>query len=165
MKTNKFKVVPIYEKRPEEFEPVGIKPRVYTKEGESFTAYLPDTEEYATVTKAGKIENRLHDSAKYTKVFHQTNKVLRHLTTAASNLLFHIINSLTVGQDHICISEDDFLTEFGYSINSRKVYYTAVLELIDLKVIAKKSGDTRCYWINTNIIYNGDRTKLVSYDK
>jgi len=40
------------------------------------------------------------------------------------------------------------------------MYYLAVTELSERNVIKKKAGFQRCFWINANIIFNGDRTKI-----
>jgi len=48
----------------------------------------------------------------------------------------------------------------GYKEKSRLTYYRAVEGLLKANIISRKTGGGVCYWVNPNILFNGDRTKL-----
>mgnify|MGYP003399824318 FL=1 len=133
--------------------------------------YIPKTEErMVTDTTTGQLfiqkeipitKEVFHDNMSFTKVF-KTNLTgnLKNLTIPASNMLLLIIERLEINHQKICLTEDDYLSHFNYAKGSKRLYYQSVTELIDSRIIAKVNGATRCYWINVNILFNGDRTKL-----
>ena len=155
-----YKTLPMYENLPVLFYPEGItmKRRV-TKEDEVEVRH-PTTDELFLLKKVPKSFATPHDPVFYTKVYRHSSEMVKSMSVPAFNLFYFIIRSLTVNQIHIFISDTDFLNEYGYSASSKRLYYSAVAELIKSNIIAKKSGSSKCYWINPNIMFNGDRTKI-----
>lgn len=102
----------------------------------------------------------LHDSAKYTKLFKETSLILSSLTEPATKMFYYICEHLKVGSDEICIFKDDYLAFYSYKAANKFAYYRAIEGLLKSCIIARKAGSTTCFFINPNILFNGDRTKL-----
>lgn len=153
-----FTTFPIYDEYPFQVEGVGYRSFV-PKEGEDI-AVGRDTGELYVVRKVPQSKRILHDGKSYTKFFTDAAIKLKDLSVPTSNLIYLIIARLSVNSLEVCITEEDYIDHCGYKKNSRRLYYQAVSELINLNVIKKKAGFRRCYWVNANMIFNGDRTKI-----
>lgn len=152
-----FSVLPIYEEYPYRID--GITERSYiTAEQETLVRDDKYPDKLFSLKEIPKGKRVLHDSRVYTKVF--TDIQIKNLSVPASNLLYMIIARLSINSCSICIDEEDFTNHCGYKKNSRRLYYQAVAELVKLEIIAKRAGMRRCYWVNANVIFNGDRTKI-----
>lgn len=138
----------------------GIGERVYvTKEREDIVVDKNNGDLY--VMKAlPKTQQVAHDSKTYTKFFREAANKMNNLSVPATNMLFLIISQLEINSNFICISEDDFIEHFGYSPKSKRLYYRAIVELCQLEIIRRRANFSRCYWVNANVIFNGDRTKI-----
>lgn len=153
-----FKTLPIYEHYP--FEIQGIGRRAYVEKKEENLAVETTTGEMFVMKRLPKSKEVRHDSLTYTKFFKKGAETLKDLPVPASNMLYLIIAKLEINTTSIAITEEDFLTHFEYSPKSKRLYYDAIAALIEANVIQKKAGFSRSYWVNANIIYNGDRTKI-----
>lgn len=154
-----FKNLAMYDQYP--FDIQGIGSRVYTEKKEESIAVETTTGEAFVLKRLPKSREVKHDSFPYTKFFKTAASELRNLPLPASNMLYLIISKLEINCTYICVNEEDFLSHFGYSMKSKRLYYDAITSLIDAQIIKKKAGFSRCYWVNANIIYNGDRTKII----
>lgn len=153
-----FNTFPIYENYP--FEVEGISYRSYiTKEGEDL-ATGQETGDLYIIKRLPRSKRVVHDNKSYTKFFTDAAVRLKDLSVPASNLLYLIVSRLAINSIDVCIAEEDFMDHCGYKKNSRRLYYQAVSELIERDVIKKKAGFRRCFWVNSNVIFNGDRTKI-----
>lgn len=153
-----LRTLPVYENYP--FKIKGIVQRIYvTKEQENLAVETTSGEHFVMKMLPRSHEVK-HDSAKYTKIFQNAAFDLKDLSVPAANMLFLIMAKLEINTKFICLSEEDFLEHCGYSSKSKRIYYKAIMDLINLNIIQKRSGFSRCFWVNANIIYNGDRTKI-----
>lgn len=155
-----LKTLPSYEDYPFKIE--GIINRIFTLKEDERVFEDTKTGQLVSLKAISKTKNVKHDSSSYTKVFKKPMAEFKDLSVPASNLLYLIISKLEINCPFICVHEDDFFEHCNYAKGSVRLYYKAVTELIDRNVIKKKSGFTRCFWINANIIFNGDRTKIQS---
>lgn len=153
-----LKNLPSYEEYP--FKVTGIKNRVYTLKEEERIFADQNSGELVVLKAIPKTKEVKHDGVTYTKVFQTPMMQFKNLSVPASNLLYLIISKLEINSTFLCLNEDDFFTHCGYAKGSVRLYYKAVTELIGMNVIKKKAGFSRCFWINANIIFNGDRTKI-----
>lgn len=154
-----YKSLPNYPKLPEEFYPLGIEVRARLRKkedtelsdakGNMFIAY-PVPKSFLTA----------HDGVLYTKVYKYPIEKMRDFSIPGHNLFRYLMNNININMTHIYISDNDFLEAFNYAKNSKRLYYKGVQELIEAGIIAKKSGSSKCYWINSNVLFNGDRTKI-----
>ena len=101
-----------------------------------------------------------HDSAKYTKYFHGAYKSTMFLPEPANRMYHYILEHIQMGRDIICIKQEDYLLFAGYKVTNRLNYYRGIEGLLQANIIARIAGNTTCFYINPNIIFNGDRTKL-----
>jgi hypothetical protein len=160
MSNTKFSLLPSYENYPETFKPEGIEERTYIRRGTEVEMADKETGDIRLFQEIDQSRRTLHDSWIYTKLFRNKNIEIRDLSVPGFNLFYYVASSLKPLQKDICINENDFLSQFGYKPGSRRLYYQAVTELIGKKVLARKAGMNRCFWINSNVLFNGDRTKL-----
>lgn len=111
--------------------------------------------------KKKRVTSRNHDSLSYTKIFHQHCERMKGLSVPAFYLFHYIADNIKVGKPFIKIKESHFLDSFGYSPSSIKTFYQAACELLEIDVIQKVANEDRTYWVNANIIFNGDRTRML----
>lgn len=154
-----FRTLLSYEHYP--FEVDGVINRVYIKKEDEEYGVVKETGREVTIKTLPKTREVKHDSKVYTKFFREEAVKLKDLSVPASNMLYLIIGKLEINSLQICLSEEDFLKHCGYKPGSKRLYYKAIVELEGLNIIKRKGGFLRCYWVNANVIYNGDRTKLV----
>lgn len=153
-----FKTLPNYVEYP--FEVEGIEYRSYVTKEDEELAVSQTTGELYVVKKMPKGKRVIHDKKAYTKFFLDNANLIINLSVPASNMLYMIMSKLAPGSLEICVTEDDFIDYCGYKRGSKRLYYQAIAELVELNVIKRKARFMRCYWINANIIFNGDRTKI-----
>ncbi len=137
---------------------------------ELYSKYIQPKEEHQTmydqdgilcgVYKIPKGSVRVCDSGMYSKLFKNSGKVIANLSDSAIKLFMYIHEKLEINSDIICIMREDYLSYYGYAVNNKYAYYQALEGLLAAGIITKKAGSTVCYWVNPNIIFNGDRTKL-----
>jgi hypothetical protein len=100
------------------------------------------------------------DTAMYSKVFKGNTSVLMEMSEPAAKMFYYILENIQTNRDEICILREDYLKFAGYKIGARLTYYRAVEGLLYARIISRKTGSGMCYWVNPNILFNGDRTKL-----
>jgi len=108
----------------------------------------------------GKGKTILSDNAIYSKLFRGNTEVLMGLSEPAAKMFYYISEFIGANKDEVCILQEDYLQFAGYKAKSRLTYYRGVEGLLKANIIARKTGSQSCYWINPNVLYNGDRTKL-----
>lgn len=101
-----------------------------------------------------------HDPAIYSKLFKNVAKIMSALPDSSTKMFYYIHEHLGVGEDKICIHKDDYLLYYGYKPNNKFAYYQALEGLLEAGIIARIAGNNTCFYVNPNIIFNGDRTKL-----
>ena len=161
MEKSNFKQIINYEINP--FKVEGIVERFVTlKVGETLGVEM-STGEQLIIKKLPQSKLVTHDGAIYTKLF-RTGLIsrLNHLSKPATNMFLMIASRLAPHSEKVCITEDDFMETFEYARGSKRLYYQSITELEEKKVIAKVNNSSRCYWINPNVMFNGDRTKLAA---
>lgn len=102
----------------------------------------------------------VHDPAKYSKLFKDCSVLIANLNEAAIKMFMYIHEQLEINSDVVCILKDDYLKYYGYAPTNKYTYYQALEGLLRADIIRKKTNGSVCYWVNPNIIFNGDRTKL-----
>jgi hypothetical protein len=96
------------------------------------------------------------DNTSYNKLFKGNTQVLMSMPEPSAKMFYYITEYLKPNSNQICIVREDYLKFAGYKVNGNLTYYRALDGLLD----ARMAGNTTCYWINPNVIFNGDRTKL-----
>lgn len=100
------------------------------------------------------------DTKSYSKLFKGNSSVLMNMPEPSAKMFYYIVENLKANSDQVCIMKEDYLKFAGYKPSGTITYYRALEGLMEAEIIAKMAGSTTCYWINPNIIFNGDRTKL-----
>jgi len=140
------------------FKPEGIVDRAFEPKEESKIWVDPETGESYNVTKIVTGKTELHDPMMYTKVYMSAFLHLNDLNYSAVKVFNYMVHTLKSNRDTVYLNCAD--VELNCKI-SQASYYTAIKALIEAKVIAKKVGSTMEFWINPNILFNGNRTKIV----
>ena len=138
---------------------VELKSSYIQAEPEHKTMYGEDGKLYG-MYEIPKGHTRIVDKASYTKLFKGGTTTLLAMSEPATRMLYYIIENMVVHKDEVCILQEDYLRYAGYKAKSRLTYYRAVEGLLKANVIARRTGMSSCYWVNPNILFNGDRTKL-----
>jgi len=98
------------------------------------------------------------EEIKYTKLFHvgegQRRKITE-LNSGSFRLLMIIAMSMAPNTDRIRIFTNKYMQEMR--INSRTSFNTAVNGLIGASILTHYKKNI--YWVNTQILFNGDRLK------
>ena len=83
------------------------------------------------------------------------DKLLFGLSSTSRDILFYILLNIQPNEDYIDLSLKKLTKKVKLS---RSLYYTSIPELKDSGLIAVKGKGV--YWINGQIIFNGDRKKF-----
>jgi hypothetical protein len=102
----------------------------------------------------------LCDTAQYTKLFNGKTSILMGLSEPAMRMFYYITDVLKPNRDEVSIHKELFFEFAGYKTDSRLPYYRAIEGLLSVEIIARKAGSTTEFFINPDVVYNGDRTKL-----
>lgn len=100
------------------------------------------------------------DRAVYNKLFKGNTDMLMSLPEPAMKMFYYITEHLKVNKDQICIDREEYLKFAGYKPKARLTYYRALEGLLCANIIARMKGSNGCFYINANVLYNGDRTKI-----
>lgn len=92
------------------------------------------------------------------KLFADSAKVLSSLTMPGIKMFFYVVSELHKGEEKVYISPRGALEFTGYRAN--KDVYKGLVELIELQVLAK-STESLMYFVNPNILFNGNKVNLV----
>ena len=104
------------------------------------------------------------DQSEFIKIYSSHIKVYFDLSQTAFKLFFVLIGLIQkeIGKDRLYINHSiihEASAEYGKPI-SRSVYYRAMDELQNKRIIAKSSNKF-IYYINPNILFNGDRARFI----
>lgn len=126
----------------------------------SFKGIVEETGEVVTIRSAAKSGTFVSDKTKFIKLFHSNiGEVVKSWHIGTFHLFFYTLSGLGIGKDMVYLDADDFLRAYGYSSNSRKVFYDSLVELINSGILARHHG--KLYWINHNMFFNGNRKKMI----
>jgi len=118
--------------------------------------------EVMDLTKYGKTTAYFRDGDKYVKLFvERLFPCIRGFNNYSLQMLFYVLMKLKVNRDLVTIEQKDFLSACGYSPTSKKVFFEALVGLLDAKLIAKSSR-SKVYYINPTLFFNGNRVNLLS---
>jgi hypothetical protein len=139
------------------FKVEGIVTRSFiTREDETLMVNQDDGLTYA-VRPVSEHKSVEHDPMCYTKVYQLAHLKLRKLTYSALKIFNYCVYSIHVGQQIVFLNSADVMQQCDISQAS---FYTAIKELIEADILARKMGSSIEFWINPNIFFNGNRLKL-----
>jgi len=135
----------------------GVVDRPYlTKEGESIVAN--EDGEAFVLKKIPSSRIVIHDSLQYIKLFTGSCSGLLELSFVGLRVVIYSCLVLPVRRDVVSLNPADVCLMLSISNSS---FYRAIDELVDKKIMARKLGSTIEYWINPNVLFNGNRIGLV----
>lgn len=104
------------------------------------------------------------DQSEFIKIYSSQIKVYFDLSQTAFKLFFVLIGMMqnNIGKDKLYINQTivyELSQEYGKPI-TRSVYYRALDELLNKRIIAKAKS-RYIYYINPHILFNGDRARFI----
>ncbi len=117
----------------------------------------PDTGEMRQVY--GHIYTKtLVDSGRFIKLYVNSMSSIFSLQKAGGKVLTYICQNLGIGQDYVDIDIKDCMFILGYT---RQSVYNGLDNLLLAGIIARSNSRVR-YWINPNVIFNGNRLRIIN---
>lgn len=113
-----------------------------------------EVHEFGTNSEFGFYE---YDKKKFVKVFDEAILHIRDLKISGVKMLCYMMTIVERNRDYISIDLDAAREFCGYQNN--KDVYKGIVELVEKSFIAKKVGYNE-YFINSNMFFKGDRTKI-----
>ena len=153
-----IKQFPVYRISP--FESRGVEEKIVGKKEVFFREVSATTGEVigdvpVTMRKLGKVV--YHDSLAYIKVFKDGLVVLKQLEAPAREILFYMFGEMKPRQEKIRLHYSAF-PKLG-----KPRYYMGICQLLQLGAIARAGMNE--FYINPNMFFNGDRTRVFRNNK
>ena len=107
--------------------------------------------------KAAKNKRVIVDKGNYVKVFKGNNEVIRKLSVRGKEFMFYLMLYIGIHSDVIVLDCGVVCEWCGWK---KSTYYTALDELLEKNIIARKKGSSIEFFVNINYVFNGSRLKL-----
>ncbi len=130
------------------------KKTYFTKSGGK--AILDTSTGELTNTSAVYLTFEAKDSNQFIKIFVKDIDILNKMTPAGIKLFTFIVKGLEKNTNSIVIRNTDLIETYKVNKNTA---VAMIKELIELNLIAKSDQKYK-FWVNTKVMFNGDRTKL-----
>jgi len=143
-------------------KPVGLKRVVTYLTQKQRTVVDIDTGETAVQLPLARPIEVVSDSNPYTKVYTDFWQLMASLNGAGLKMLAYVGQNLIPGKDYIELTREAYMKDTGLS--SLTMYYKGIKALTDAKVLFPSNLQS-VYYINVNVLFNGDRTKLAERKK
>lgn len=125
--------------------------------GEDYTLADVNSGEVSVFTKASKNKRVLVDTGNYVKVYKEGIKVLIGLSHVGRVMFLYIAANLKPHMDSVVL-ESGICCEWCDC--KRSTYFTALSELLEKNIIARKKGSSIEFFVNINYVFNGSRLKM-----
>ena len=126
---------------------------------------IGNSEQLVVDTQTGEIKGigmmhqfREVDREQFVKIYVKELDALFNLTKAGLRVLGYILKSMRINKDILYLHTKEVAKECGYKSQNQVV--RGLIELTQNSVIAK-SDQPNLWWINPNIIFNGDRIAFI----
>lgn len=150
---------PMYDKNP--WDPEGIWERLKVQQGGERIMEDKTTGDTFVLKPAIKIKGSfMKDHFAYRKLFKNNLDKVKNLTIPGLRLFCYILDALDKNIDEIRINVDEARSFCNF--RSPTQYYAGIADLLEREFIVRKSDDRMLFYINVNIFFNGDRTKMLS---
>jgi hypothetical protein len=153
MQGNGIKSFNTYEENP--FEVYGVTTKQVTKKGEELTLTMPSGREMG-LKKLPSSKVVVHDPAQYIKLFKASLLAIANLDKRGVILLMFIADIIKPKADYVFLKQTE-ASAFHQSLSGSS-FYTAISNLLKYGVMVRSDIRDK-YFINPNIIFNGDRRK------
>lgn len=109
-----------------------------------------------TYVKKADIRHRFEDSIHFTKVYRTSQgQLLKGLNLPGYKILMYIMFHLE--HESLEIELDREKIKKWLDVSQNKSYYSGIESLLEHDVLARKAGELSWFWINPNVIFNGQR--------
>lgn len=135
----------------------GVESRMVVSPGESYMETDEDTGETRRVVRHRAEKVVSHDPAKYIKLYSGSIGLVAGLTPRGLYMLLYICAVMPPNKTLVYLDRRQ-AGEFSRYLRGSS-YYTAIGDLVSHGIIAK-SVHKGAYWINPNVVFNGNRTRL-----
>ncbi len=126
-----------------------------------FTKPVSLIDEEGTILNEGYLaenEGQLYsDTLPFIKVYNNSLKHIRELSTSSIKLLTYILEGLPKRANYVIIDVANAMEYCNYT--SRASYYRGVIELLEKDFIKRSTGEQGKFFINLNYFFNGARVK------
>ena len=102
-----------------------------------------------------------HDSARYVKVFSGSATIIADLGIRGVAMLCYIIENVKPGKDTIELARKIITRDNRYTTLRGGGYYVGITDLLSHGVIARVQNMPEHFYVNTNVLFNGDRKRIV----
>lgn len=137
----------------------GIEYRTYYTKESTREVVDQNSGEVLLISEPSKLQVGFKDFATFTKLFTGGKLKLAQLNSSGTKVLCYIMLNATPNQEEICLHPQVVAKEMGYK-DARSVY-EGLVDLLNLGLLARKTGYGSCFWINPNLFFNGDRKQLL----
>lgn len=104
----------------------------------------------------------VYDPRKFTKVYKDADQMLNKLSIPALRVFNYIRHNLGKQEFTILVNLRECAEWCGYA--HTKDATRGIIDLIDMGIIARKTGGGGEYYINPNILFDGDATKVGKWE-
>ena len=141
------------------FKLYGIEEKHYVTRQDEEVMQLTDGDDLYAVRKIPKSKMQMHDSLPYVKLFTDAWSHFRELSPLATKVIVYAVSNMRPLSQVVLLNPPDIMVQC--SIKSPNTVRGAVEDLIEHHIIAQKLGSNIEFWINPNVLFNGNRLRLL----
>ena len=145
------------------FQKEGIVPITYTPKKENVFSFVTDDGVRRSAAFLPEQVKGVKDTLSYTKLFHKNARRLVQLSPSALKLVIYISVVIKPKADIVELDVDDVLDFCGWT--SKPMYYRAIVDLLEANVLARRAGKSPIFFVDVNLLFNGDRVKDVMLER
>lgn len=140
------------------FKPEGIVVTDAWKGGESSEVTDMNTGEISTLISSKEKYQRIEDTKVFVKTYDDFWEVFGDLSIPGIKLLRYIKKCMVPNKDQILVNVEEAVADMGYKGNP--MYYRGLNDLLNYRILARVSGADTRFFLNVNMLFNGNRAKL-----
>ena len=126
----------------------------------SRTIYKGKNVEFINNTEFCEVNfKKIVDRTQFIKVFKDSLKTILALSTTAQKVLWYIIDNVPKEKPFVYLDYKECMDNVGFK--TRKSVYDGVIELLE-KGILTRSSNSKKYWVNPLVIFNGNRITFIN---
>lgn len=158
VKKKSIKDFSAFEKNPTSPQSIEIKRKIDSEKHEIW--YDKQTGEEKFVVKPQFAYNQSKDTLEYRKVYKNGINTIKDFSVPGLKLFCYVLEHLKVNSEEITLVPEIVAEYCGYSANN--MFYRAIVELLEKEILFKSLEGNHKFFINVNVLFNGDRLKLIS---
>lgn len=136
----------------------GLVTRRVTDKHDKQVMYNEESGEYMEVTRLGSSQEFLYDPISYNKVYRESLPTIKDFSSPALKVWCYVLTILKPNKDIVLLNMEECKKYTGYSAAVN--VYKGIVELLEKNFLARSTGGSGTYFINSNLFFNGDRRKI-----